>query len=192
MMRLERDLHLADLISTLKSDHKEIRRQLWILRMLISRGDDEVTNDRAAELFTFLGSHFLREESNLRDILPCRGEKQEDGLWKLIQKHKVMGEAFQEIPQITRLLRGEAKLSAFYDFERTLLEYLKEEEEEDLFPFMTDAIEDQNLLRRVEKEDSRLFEENKHLTTTKIGANMERRQRRKKGKGQRGDELVFA
>ena len=185
MMRLERDLQLADLISTLKNDHKEIRRQLWILRLLMSRGDNELTNDRAVELLTFLGSHFLREESNLRDILPCRAEKQEDGLWKLIQKHKAMREAFQEIPRITTLSPEEAKLSAFYDFERNLLQYLREEEEKDLFPFMTGAIEDQNLLRRVEEEHRRLLEEDEHQTTTKMGADTERRrQRRKKGKEQ--------
>jgi hypothetical protein len=83
-------------------DHNEIRRQLWILRMLVSKGereDYEVAETRSVELQALLGSHFVKEDP------------------------------FKDISRITTFLTREEKLSVFDNFEGTLLSCLKEEEE---------------------------------------------------------------
>jgi hypothetical protein len=160
IMGLERDSRLADLIVSLKNDHKEIRRQLWILRMLVIRGDlwdYEVAEKRTVELHTFLGSHFVREESRARDILACRSSfsssfsnsttatfrKEDEVIESMIQKHKAMSDPFKEIRRITTFLTREEKLSVFDNFEMTLLDCLKEEEDKDLLPFLIWAIDDE-------------------------------------------------
>jgi hypothetical protein len=200
IMELERDLRLKDLIVSLKNDHKEIRRQLWILRMLISRGDYEVAEKRTLELHTFLGSHFVKEESRARDVLACRPSfsssfcntttatfrKEDEVIESMAQKHKAMSDPFKEIHRITTFLTREEKLSVFDNFERTLLDCLKEEEEKDLVPFLILAIEDERGRNKAQqtRDDKQVSQE------TKIDADVEKP--RGEGKEEQEEELVLA
>jgi len=58
--------------AALDRDHKELFRQIWILRMLILRGDwynNETIERRTIELVSFLDEHFRMEVSEIHEIL---------------------------------------------------------------------------------------------------------------------------
>jgi len=58
MMRLERNIRLVDLGIRLGNDHAEIRRRLWIIKLLLARDDLDSVLSRIQELHCFLDSHF--------------------------------------------------------------------------------------------------------------------------------------
>jgi hypothetical protein len=155
MIRLERELRLTDLIVALKNDHREIRRQLWILHILVSRGDYEVAEKRTIELQTLLGAHFAKEESRVRDVLSgtpsfssffaslnTSSFNNGNVIESAIQNHKLMSNSFKEIYESATISSREEKLSVFEKFERVLLHCIEEEEDRDLFPFLIWAIDE--------------------------------------------------
>jgi len=158
MMQLERELRLKDLIAALKNDHEEIRRRIWILHTLVSRGTDadfNIVEKRTIELGTLLGAHFAKEESRTRDVLAASQSisyssisdntiafSKSGVVGSTIQKHKAMADSFREIYGLAAVLTREEKLSVFEKFERVLLLYLKEEEDKDLFPFLIGQIDE--------------------------------------------------
>ena len=109
MIQLERELRLTDLIVALKNDHREIRRQLWVLRMLVSRGDYDLVEKRTIELQTLLVAHFAKEESRVRDVHASSPSfssssvsadtstfSKGDVIESAIQKHKAMSDSFKK------------------------------------------------------------------------------------------------
>jgi hypothetical protein len=71
------------LIGVLERDHNELLRQIWILRMLISRGewsDSETIYRRVVELQGHLEEHFRIEASSIQEIFveTCKRERFED------------------------------------------------------------------------------------------------------------------
>lgn len=146
------ELQPEDLLGELKSDHEEVRRLVWVLRMLVLRGDFDLAFERATELQAFLGSHFLKEEWRLRDVLACLSDsstppsptfpivesmgRQKRVMDSLISRHERMRESFREIQVMSTAPDREKKLKAFSDFERVLLGLLREEENTDLVFFV--------------------------------------------------------
>ncbi len=202
MKRFERDLCLADLIEVLKNDHEEIRRQLWILDMLVSRGDYELTANRADELHTFLGSHFVREKSRVHDILACGSfssfpntpsaliRNEEGVIVTMIQKHKMMSGAFGKIHEITSMsLTREEKSLLFDNFERTILDCLKEEEDKDLLPFLIGAIDDEERRRKLVPSKN---EDYQRPEDTKIDDSINKQRGEGKEEQEQDDKLVLA
>ena len=138
---------MEDLITELKRDHDEVRRLVWVLEMLVLRGEDKLARERAEDLQVFLGSHFLKEEARLREILEYSNfvdpssppssfseseARQKMRMDSLISKHGAMRDSFELIQRMTTLSDYREKLTAFDDFERTILNFLKEEENTDL------------------------------------------------------------
>jgi hypothetical protein len=122
----------------LKSDHVEIRRREWILKMLVYHGDYSFALRCAEDLRRYLGQHFLKKEYRLLFVLASReskGSSSSDAkdlkasLEVLPQRHKEMKNSFQEILEITALSLEGDKLKAFDNFERQFLGLLQEEEE---------------------------------------------------------------
>ena len=138
MSLLERSAEMrwrvSELIKELREEHGEIRRQEWILKMLVTHGDYQFAQNRAAELQIFLGQHFLKEEAGLRYILAHgenRGPLQEKEVTeRLLLKHRAMTFSFQRIPKIGALNTETERLTSFAAFEQGFLELLREEEEE--------------------------------------------------------------
>jgi len=149
MVQLEFDLALRDLIAGLSNDRTEIRRQLWILRMLMSRGDFDLAEKRTMELRTILDAHFAREESRVRDLMtvsPSFSSSDNDSttplhreqfIESLIQKHKAMSDSFKEMQRLTIFSTDVERLSYFDKFERTLFDCLSQEDSV-VFPFLLD------------------------------------------------------
>jgi len=131
---VERKVWVEDLARELKSDHEEIRRQEWVLKMLVYRGEYAFALRRAEELQVFLGQHFLKEESGFRYVLVHekrgRAERNDVSLEKLIQRHKEMTNSLQEMAKSGGLSTEAEKLKVFDLFEGRFLGLLKEEEEE--------------------------------------------------------------
>jgi hypothetical protein len=135
---VEPKLWVEDLARELKSDHEEIRRQEWILKLLVYRGEYTFALQRAAELQALLGQHFLKEESGLqfgilRKENPPKvdsAERQKVALDGLIQRHKEMRNSFEELMKLTALSTEREKLQAFDTFESRFLSLLKDEESE--------------------------------------------------------------
>jgi hypothetical protein len=201
---LEGDLRLSDLIVALKNDHMEIRRHLRILRMLVSRGDYELAEKRTVELRTFLDSHFMKEESRVRDILACSPSssfsspsnatattfhKREEVIESMIQIHKAMSDPLKDMHRITTFLTREEKLSVFDNFERTLLEGLNEEEDKDLLTFLIWAINDEQ--RRLEAQQRK--EDKSGRKVKKIDVDIEKQNGDgREDQEQQEEELVLA
>ncbi len=147
MTQIERNLRLDDLIIALKSEHEEMRRQLWVLRMLAYRADYDLVGKRALELGTFLNSHFAREESRTRDILAgARGSSlpsdnsaafQEDELLRVvIREHKVMSDSLKEIQGLAEFSSEAERLFCFDRFESVFLSCLAHVDTDLLLPYL--------------------------------------------------------
>jgi len=141
MMRHERDLRMKDTIVRLKNDHEEIRRQLWILRMLVSRADYELALNRALDLQVFLDSHFATEESRAREILagPSAGYPSSSAgspdlfgerfLEAMIGKHRSTSESFKEIQGLAGPASHSERQGCFDRFQKILIDCLEHDEE---------------------------------------------------------------
>jgi len=119
-------LERKDLRVGLQNDQDEIRRQLWILRMLMSRGDYDFVEKRVLELLPFLDSIFAKDETILSF---CENESvvvfhKEQFIESLIQKRKAVSDSFREIRYLTRFSSDVERFSCFDRFEKTLLNYL--------------------------------------------------------------------
>jgi hypothetical protein len=153
MERLEWDLRLNDLIIALKNDHEEIRRQIWILRMLVSRADYDLVEARALlQLKQFMDLHFKKEESGVRDVVTACAASSSSAatnivssdakiIDSLIREHKVISNSFNGIRDLTKLPSEAEKLSCFDRFESTILNCL-ELEDTDVFQFLIKKISD--------------------------------------------------
>ena len=111
----------------LERDHNEILRQIWILRMLISRGqwyDSETIYRRAIELVNHLEEHFRSEVSGIQEILMETGtRKRFDNLNAFTTKDRTLIALIERInsllPPTDETLRV---------LERSLCQHAKEEE----------------------------------------------------------------
>jgi hypothetical protein len=161
--RLGRDLILVDQVENLKRDHIEIRRQLWILSLLVSRGDFDLVVARSKELQSFLNAHFSREESSLRDVIAATSlasttsfdnreptfKLRVGALDSLIQKHKAISESFEEFREITMLTKEQERFSRFDKFQRNMLALLEMEEKIGLLSQLTAQVKNGGALEEI-------------------------------------------
>ena len=144
MTYLERGSRLRDPRATLKNNHNEIRRQLWILGMLVSRGDYDLAEKRILELWTFLDSHFAREESRVREIVtvsPSLSSSINEStttsevqiVESLVREHRAISDSFKQVQYLTRFSTDSERFSCFGKFETALLNCLSHEESALLF-----------------------------------------------------------
>ena len=136
-MELERNL--KDLSVSRRNDQDEIRRQLWVLRMLMSRGDYDLARKTCTWLLAFLDSHLAREESRARSAVTVSPSlsflenksatvfRNEQFIESLIRKRKATYDSFREIQHLTRFSSDVERFSCFDKFERTLLNCLSQE-----------------------------------------------------------------
>ena len=118
-------------------NENEIRRQLWVLRMLMSRGDYAFAEKRVLELLSFLDSNFAKEETRVReDVSQSFSFSENESVIvfhkeqfneSLIQKRKAVSDSFSEIQYLARFSSDMERFSCFDRFERTLLNYLSQE-----------------------------------------------------------------
>ena len=142
---------LESLISALTTEHVEIKRQLWIIRMLVWRKDWpdlETTQDRTLWLGRLLERHFFEEESKLLVILTHiwgTGEKlsQDETLVGEFQRHKVILGAFKDLDSSAHSLPESQRWSLIEELERMISSHVKEEEDV-LFPLIVTRIHRQN------------------------------------------------
>jgi hypothetical protein len=121
------------------NDYDEIRRQLWVLRMLMSRGDYDFAEKRVLELRAFLDSYFAKEESRMSEANTVSRSHsysenkrviafhKEQFIESLIRKRKEASDSFSEIQNLTGFSSDMERFSCFDKFERTLLNCLSQE-----------------------------------------------------------------
>ncbi len=139
------------LISTLKSQHAEIKRQLWIIHMLFLRrhwADCEPTRDRVLDFEHLIRAYFEEEESTLQILLPLislREALDEQVLVSEFREHKRILGSFEKLRNAAYSLQLESQLwSNIEEIESDCSIHMKQEEEV-LFPLV---------LYRVNQKDS--------------------------------------
>ena len=143
------------LISTLRSDHNEIKRQLWILRMLDSRKDwqdYETARNRAIELEAMLKKHIYDEESKLPVVFAeiSGGEKLSDeAIASEFQQHKLITEAFKDLHDSTHSM-AESRWSSIEELDKIISVHIKEEDDR-IFPLLINRIQQDELRESEEK-----------------------------------------
>ncbi len=143
------------LISTLRSDHNEIKRQLWILRMLDSRKDwqdYETARNRAIELEAMLKKHIYDEESKLPVVFAeiSGGEKLSDeAITSEFQQHKLITEAFKDLHDSTHSM-AESRWSSIEELDKIISVHIKEEDDR-IFPLLINRIQQDELRESEEK-----------------------------------------
>jgi hypothetical protein len=140
MTHLEQDTRLRDPRAALGSNLDEIRRQLWILGMLVSRGDYDLAEKRILELWTFLDSHFAKEQSRVHEIVTASpslsssinesttASEEEQFIESLVLERRAMSDSFKQVQYLTRFSTDLERFLCFGKFETTLLNCLSQEE----------------------------------------------------------------
>ena len=98
--------------------------------MLMSRGDYDFVEKRVQELLAFLDSNFAKDETSL-SFYENKGVivfNKEQFIESLIQKRKAASDSFREIRYLTRFSSDVERFSCFDRFEKTLLNYLSQED----------------------------------------------------------------
>ncbi|MHB2035319.1 MAG: hemerythrin domain-containing protein [Nitrososphaerales archaeon] len=136
MIHLSYSAQLKNIISTLRNDHNEIKRQLWILRMLDSRRDwvDYATaRNRAAELEALIDRHIHDEESKLLYTFAeatGREKVSAETIAAVFEQHKLILAAFKDLH--THSIQ-ESNWSSIEELERIVSAHIKEEDDR-IFP----------------------------------------------------------
>jgi hypothetical protein len=138
-------IEAKNLISTLRSDHNELKRQLWILRMLDSRKDwqdHETARNREIELEVLLKKHIYDEESKLLAIFTetSGGEKLSDeAIAAEFRQNKLIIAAFKDLHDSTHSM-AESRWSSIEELDRIVSVHIKEEDDR-IFPLFINRIQ---------------------------------------------------
>jgi len=144
-----------NLFSTLRNDHNEIKRRLWILRMLDSRKDwqdYETARNRAFELEALLEKHIYNEESKLPVIFTkiSREEKLSDeAIDAEFQQNKLIIAAFKDLHD-SRHSMAESRWSGIEELDKIISVLIKEEDDR-IFPLLINRIQQDELRESEEK-----------------------------------------
>ncbi len=142
-MNLKEDFRTKILIEGLRSDHKELARQAWVLRMLYLHAawsDGEMIHNRMIELEGFLNKHLHDEESRILEILsdmfPKKGAAGE--YRASIRNHKSLFALASRICNLPP--SADEWFQSFQEFEKVLEEHANDEDKY-IFWLPTDAVE---------------------------------------------------
>jgi len=165
MARPERSLKFQDLLVALTRDENEIRRQLWVVQMLMVRGDYDLAEERTIELWAYLNSHLAREESRVRDLKTASlisstsdnrtAMRKEQLIETLVAEHKSITDSFEQMRHLTRLSSDMERFSCFENFEKTLLSFLSHEDQV-VLPFLLEMNEERNQAIAEERKSQEL------------------------------------
>ena len=133
-----------NLICTIKKDHNEIKRQLWVLRMLDLRRDwqdYETARNRAEELEALIKRHIHEEESKLPLTFTevSEGERLPDEIMAAVfQQHKLILAAFEDFEKSTHSMQ-ESRWSSIEELDRIIAAHIKDEDDR-VFPLLISKI----------------------------------------------------
>jgi len=133
MIQLPYSRQSKNLISTLRKDHNEIKRQLWILQLLDSRRDRqdyEMARNRAAELEVLIERHIHNEESKLPYIFTeatGREKLSDENIAAMFHRHKLILAALKDLHNSTQSMQG-SSWSSIEELDRIISAHIKEEE----------------------------------------------------------------
>ena len=122
-LSIQSELWLNDLASDLKSDREEIRRQLWIIRLLVLRGEYEFAEKRARELVD-LTSHFAREVCDMESAFSrplSSGQPSEKRIDSTIRERETLLASFREMQGLLGLASERERFECFEKFETSVL-----------------------------------------------------------------------